>query len=235
MPVIRKTKWIYDGLAGDEQEALRAEVNLGAALAAELHGATRPANDPTVTPLLDMLCQRLASCVSNKQRTFHCEATQDETPNAIALPGGFVFLSHSLVDLCERQPDELAFVIGHEMGHIIRRHAWDRMLNETMSRVATAVGNRAGVPGGWLRKNGLDVLQSAHSRDRELEADELGLRLAIAAGFPLGGAITVLQRIERLGSDPGVLGAYFASHPPASERQSRLQLIAQPLSRSSNG
>lgn len=235
IPAIRKTKWIYDGLAGSEDEALRAESRLGTALAAELRTATQPANDPALTPWLAELCQRLTACVRDKRRAFHCEAIQGESPNAMALPGGFVFINHALVELCERRPDELAFVIGHEMAHIIRRHAWDRMLNEAMLRVASTVGGRAGVLGGWLRQNGRQVLQSAHSRDRELEADELGLRLAVAARFAPGGAIALLQRIEPLERNPDVLGQYFASHPPASERMARLQAISRQLSASQGG
>jgi predicted Zn-dependent protease len=230
IPAIRKTKWIYDGLAGSEEEALQAESRLGTALAAEVRTATQPARDPALTPWLAELCQRLAACVRDKKRTFHCEAIQGESPNAMALPGGFVFLSHTLVELCERCPDELAFVIGHEMGHIIRRHAWDRMLNEAMLRVASVVSARTGVLGGWLRQNGQRVLQSAHSRDRELEADELGLRLAVAARFAPGGAIALLKRIEPLEGHPDVLGQYFASHPPASERMAHLRAISQQLS-----
>lgn len=229
IPAIRKTKWIYDWLAGSEDEALRAETNLGGALAVELRATTQPVSDPTLTPLATQLCQRLAACVRDPHRTFHCEVINGDAPNAIALPGGFVFINHSLVELCERRPDELAFVIGHEMGHIIRRHAWDRMLNEALLGVAATVGARAGVLGGWLRQNGRQVLQNAHSRDRELEADEFGLRLAVAARFAPGGAIALLQRIEQLGSDPGILGQYFASHPAASERMTHLQAMARRL------
>jgi len=229
VPAIRKTKWIYDGLAGDEDEALRAETGLGSALAAELRAASQPVNDPDITALVGGLCQRLQGSVRDQRRVFHSEVIRGNSPNAMALPGGFVFISHSLVDLCERCPDELAFVMAHEMAHIIRRHAWDRMVNQTMLRAAAVVTARAGVLGGWLRQSGLGLLQSAHSRSCELEADELGLRLAVAAGFAPNGAIALLRRIERLGNDPGILGQYFASHPPAAERIARLE----PLTRGS--
>ena len=139
------------------------------------------------------------------------------------------------MELCERRPDELAFVIGHEMGHIIRRHAWDRMLNQAVLRAASTVGTRAGVLGGWLRQNGGSVLQSAHSRDSELEADEFGLRLAVAARFAPDGAITLLQRLEPLAREPDVLGQYFATHPPAAERIAHLRAIARRLSGSRPG
>lgn len=231
VPVIRKTRWIYDGLAGDEEASLRAENELGRTLAAEVRAATPRGHDPAIAVLVNELGQRLRRPLRDQRREFHCEVIGGESPNAMALPGGFIFVSRSLVEWCERQPDELAFVIGHEMAHIIRRHAWDRMVNQTVLRAASVVTARAGVLGGWVRQNGLGLLRSAHDRTRELEADELGLRLASAAGFDPGGAIALLRRIDRLGTDPGLLGQYFASHPPAAERMARLR----PMTRSPGG
>jgi len=221
IPAIRKTRLIYEGLTGDEDEALCAEAKLGRELAAELRAATRPTDDPTLTSLADELCQRLAPG-TDPQRTFHCEVIQDESPNAMALPGGFVFLSDSLVEFCERRPDELAFVIGHEIAHIIRRHAWDRMLNDTMLRAATTVSGRAGMLGAWLRKSGAGLLRSAHSHEQELEADALGFELLVSAQFARAGAIEWLQRLARLDGPAAGVGEYFSSHPPAPERIARL-------------
>jgi len=222
VPTIRKSKWIWDSLTGTEEEALRAEAAFGSALAVELRAATEPASDPQVAALVSDVCRRLGACVRDKRRAFRCEAIRADSPNAMGLPGGFVFVSDSLVNLCERRPDELAFVIGHEMAHVIRRHAWDRMLHEAASRAASVIAVRAGPLGGWLRQKGLVLLQSAHSQDSELEADELGFRLAAAAGFAPGGVIALLQRIERLGPKRAELGQYFASHPPPAERLARL-------------
>ena len=57
---------------------------------------------------INFVALRLALDERAPQRTFHCEVIQDESPNALALPGGFIFIHHSLVDFCERRPDELA-------------------------------------------------------------------------------------------------------------------------------
>lgn len=229
IPTIRKTKWIYDGLAGSEEEAVRAEENLGASLAAELRAVTQPAGDPELATLVSGLCQRLAVKIGDRQRTFRCEVIHDASPNALALPGGYVFINDSLIEFCGRRPTELVFVVAHEMAHVIRRHAWDRMLNDAMMRVVSNLGGRAGALGGWLRTSGIGLLQSAHSRDRELEADELALRLMVAAGYPPDGAIALLQQIDRLGREPGVVSQYFSSHPPASERIANLQRITREL------
>ena len=189
VPAIRKSKWIWDGLTGTEEEALRAEIAAGNALATELRSISTPVSDPAIVTLVETLCRELSSCVRSKGRNFRCEVIRDGAPNAIALPGGFLFLSDSLVELCDRQPDELAFVIGHEMGHIIRKHAWDRMLNETALRVASTVTSRAGQLGAWVREQGIALLRSAHSQDAETVADDFGVQLAAAAGYRAEGAI----------------------------------------------
>jgi len=229
VPAIRKSKWIWDGLAGTEEESLLAEAALGSALANELRAIAEHVDDPGLVNLLDDLCQRLSRCVRDNRRTFRCEVVRDSSPNALALPGGFIFVSDSLLDLCERRPDELAFVIGHEMAHVIRRHVWERMLNEAMLRVASVVTARAGALGGWFRQQGMAVLRSGYSRETEFEADELGLRLAGAARFAPSGTTVFLQRVGWLERTPAELGQYFRSHPPAAERMARLApLVGQP-------
>ena len=230
VPALRKSKWIWDGLAGTDEEALRAETALGNTLAVELRALAGSVNDPGLAAMLAGLCQRLSACVRDKHRTFRCELIHDISPNAVALPGGFLFVSDSLAELCERQPDELAFVIGHEMAHVIRRHVWERMLNEAALRVASAVTARAGRLGGWFRQQGLGLLRSAYSGDSELEADELGLRLVAAVGFAPAGAMAFLQRIQRLGATPADLGPYLGSHPAASERMARLAPVVRQIS-----
>ena len=234
VPAIRKSKWIWDGLTGDEEESLRAETALGKSLAAELLRATAPSNDTAGAALTHEVCLRLSSCVKNKGRNFHCEVIHDNTANAMSLPGGFIFLSDSLLSLCERQPDELAFLIGHEMGHVIRGHAWKRMVRESLLRAASSVTVQSGALGAWVRQQGIALLRSAHSRDAETEADELGCRLAAAAGFAPEGALLLLQRVERLGQATVQPGAYLASHPPAAERIAQLQPLCQQL-RSTSG
>ena len=230
VPAIRKSKWIWDGLTGTEEEALRAEIAAGTTLATELRNISTPVSDPTIVTLLGGLCHRLSECVKSKGRTFRCEVIQDSAPNAVALPGGFLFISDSLVELCDRRADELGFVMAHEMAHVIRGHAWNRMLNEAALRMASTVTARAGALGAWVRQQGTVLLRSAHSQGAEIEADELGIQLAAAAGFQPEGAIAFLRRIEPLSQQAVQIGPYFASHLPASERIARLQPLVRQLS-----
>lgn len=230
IPAIRKSKWAWQNVAGEEDQALASERTFGSSLATELRASSKPPRDPRSSQFVADICQKLHAGVQDKRRLFHAEAIQLDPPNAMALPGGFIFVSESLIEFCGEQSAELAFVIGHEMGHIVRGHAWDRMVSQTASRVASAVTLRAGPLGHWLRQTGLGMMQNAHSRDAEAEADILGVRLAVAGRFHAGGAITLLRRLEQLQPEEVEgLGAYFSSHPPAKERIAALLPLCQKL------
>ncbi len=222
VPTYRKSKWIWDGLTGTEAEALQAERDLGETLAAELRLATEILDEPELLNWLRGICHRLQASIDQAGFTYHCELMQGEHPGTIGLPGGYLFVSRSLIDFCEGSVDEVAFVIAHETAHVIRRHTWDRMIQQSALRAATFAAGRAGFLSAWVRQQGLPMLRSAHGKDIEFKADQDGVGLVRAAGYDPNGAISFLKRIERMGTDPEVLGEYLASHPAPAERISRL-------------
>jgi predicted Zn-dependent protease len=233
IPAARKTKLIYNGLAGTEEESLQAEIALGKELAAELRETLRPYPEAAAQAHRAEITRRVAGCLRDKTRAFSVELFEDAVPNAIALPGGLLFLSDSLLSFCNKQPEELAFVVGHEMAHVVRKHTWDRLINETALRVASALTSRLGMLGTWVRQEGLMLLRSAHAKRCELEADELAFRLAAAAGYGTEGAFAFLARIGRQQSRE-TLGPYMSSHPNPAERIATLRKLAQSLAASGN-
>jgi len=221
-PGVRKGKWLWSSLTGTTAEALRAEYEVGRDMAQEVRRQLGTDDDPDTARLVQDIGRRLAGCVTEKARTFEVAVVRGQAPNAFALPGGFVFVTRPLVALCERREPELAFVVAHEMAHVLRGHALDRVLSDSATAAASrAVAGRTGL-GAWVRHVGVKYLTGAYSRDRELGADELGARLADAAGYGREGAVRLLERLDRLRSeglaDALGLGQYFASHPPTAER-----------------
>jgi beta-barrel assembly-enhancing protease len=227
IPAVRRSQWIWQDLTGSEEDVARAERALGEALAVEVRAVSQRVDDPELSRWMDDLTRSVASRVKKARCSFHCDILQTDSPNAMALPGGFIFVSLALIELCDRQPDELAFVIGHEIAHVVRGHARERIRNETALRAASAVTARAAPMLGWVQHKGLALLRSAYSRDREFEADELGYRLALAAGFQADGAIQLLERIDRLAPPLDPPGEYFSSHPPASDRIAALRALSE--------
>ena len=226
----RKAKWIWESVAGGEDDAIRAEQAVGRDMAAVVRERSPGPAAPDVQALLDGVASTLAGRVRNRVHRFEVAALAGGHPTAFALPGGFIFVAAPLVDLAGRGRDELAFVIAHEMAHVMRRHAMERLLSrKAISAVALATpAARAIAP--WLRNVGVRWLENAYSREQEFEADELGALLMRAAGFDVRGAVRILERLGCLdpAGDPPGPAAYLSTHPPVRDRIRRLRDLLDP-------
>ena len=224
----RKVKWLWESAAGSEDDAIRAEQGVGRDMAAVFLEQQPRTPDEELQAFLDGIRRELAAAVRNELHRFHVTSVEDDHPTAFALPGGFIFVARSLVELCEQDREELAFVLAHEMAHVIRRHAIDRLLREKAVSVASLAAPGRGALTSWIRKVGFQWLERAYSRDQEFEADELGMLLMQAAGFDPAGAVRLLQRLNGLDRtpDPLGLGPYLSTHPPVDDRVLKLRHLA---------
>jgi predicted Zn-dependent protease len=223
-PQLRKANWVYHSLTGTEADAVRAEYAVGRDLAWAMAQQMEVERDPDVARFLDDLGARLAACVADRDRRFYFRAVRAPEVNAFALPGGFIFLTRSLLELCDWDCDETAFVMGHEMGHVLRQHAIERIMANSVLRTALSKFSLGkGLLGVPLTGLLTQLLNQGYSREQELDADLLGVRLAAAAGFDAGRATWLLARLATQASDPATLGSYFASHPPFGVRIQNVQ------------
>ena len=213
----RQAKWMWSWLSGTEAEAIQAEYEYGfecaRQFAAQFSGnAPREKQD-----VVAAVGARLADAVKDRRREFRFTLVRASVSNAYALPGGFVFITEPLVDLCGQDRDELAFLLGHEMGHVLCGHAKSQLTAQTFLRAVTARLAGAGL---MLRQ----LMNKGYSRELELEADREGARLAAAAGFDPRAAAHALRRLALVSSDHAGLTEYFSSHPPLAERVQKLDL-----------
>jgi len=218
-PKLRKARWLWASAAGTEADTIRLEQGVGLDLAREARQQLQMDTDPRTRAVLDEIGPRLAARVTNKLRAFCFEAFLCGEPNAFALPGGYVFIGRPILDLCDWNEHEVAFILGHEMGHVLKGHAIDRIMTNSAIAAAAKAPIRSPL-GVWLRNVGVRFLETAYSRDNELEADRLGVRLAAAGGYDPQGAIRLLGRLGQLheSPDPLTLGEYFSTHPTAEVR-----------------
>jgi predicted Zn-dependent protease len=182
-PKVRKAKWFWQSIAGTEADAIKVEHEVGQDLAREIRRQLELDQEPQAEQILSEVGRRLAARVANKYRTFRFETVKGTEPNAFALPGGFIFVTRSLMELCRWNHDEIAFILGHEMGHVIKGHAMARIISNSAITTASRAAPVRGVLAGWLRRVGVQFLESAYSQDLESEADKLGVRLVAAAGY----------------------------------------------------
>lgn len=220
----RRARWMWQSVAGSEDDAIRAEYSVGRDMAAVVREQTSCQPDDDGQVLLNEIGQQLSGSVRNRLHRFTVTLVGEDQPIAFALPGGFVFVAQGLVQLCKHDRDELAFVVAHEMAHVIRRHAIDRLVSQKVLSVASLASPGRGVLAPWIRKVGLHWLERAYSREQEFEADELGVLLMRAAGFHFEASVRLLHRFSGLdtGSNYSSLGAYWSTHPPVGERVERL-------------
>ena len=228
-PPLRQANWIFRSLTDTEAEALRAENAVGRDLASALLQQKELDRDPAIEAVLVDLKYRLAKGVRNRQRRFQFFAVKAAEINAFALPGGFVFMTRPLLEFCNWNQAELAFILGHEMAHIVQGHVMDRLLANSMIRATvgrlTPVGGLLGQPVVALAAN---LLNQGYSQDTELEADQVGLQLAARAGFDPTAAARLFARLRTLGGDRSPLSGYFSSHPPLDVRIRQLAHHTRP-------
>jgi predicted Zn-dependent protease len=219
-PKIRKGQWIWHSLTGSADDAVTAEYHVGCDIAAALRTEVSCDQSSDDAVLIQKIGKELSGRVANKLRRFNFEIITDGPPNAFALAGGFVFVTRSMLDLCNRNEDELAFIIAHEMAHIIRGHSIDRIVSNTAFSVLSKRIPGSGAIGSWLRGTGLKLLESAYSQQNEFTADELGTKLALAGGYDKAAGEKLLMRLAQTseGPDDKSLAKYFATHPPFNER-----------------
>jgi len=170
---------------------------------------------------------RLEGRLTNKDRRWRLVSIAVDSPGAFALPGGFLYVTHSLLELCEYNEDELACIVGHEMGHVVHGHAMERITNQLLTSAATQAARiPAGLLSQWIVSTGANLLFSAYSQDQEFQADEFGARLAAAAGYDPRGAIRALERFQRIEPEKDKpLAEYFSTHPPSADRIERLNRL----------
>ncbi|MHC4726975.1 MAG: M48 family metallopeptidase [Planctomycetota bacterium] len=219
-PKVRKVRWFWQSIAGTEAEAIKIEYEVGLDLAREVKSQLEIDRQQQTEKILNEISRRLTACVVNQSRKFNFEAVKGAEPNAFALPGGFIFVTNSLMELCQFNHSEIAFILGHEMGHVIRGHAMNRIISNSAISTASRVAPVRGALSGWLRNVGVKFLISAYSQDMESEADKLGVRLGAAAGYDPQACVRLLSRLAKLSKPVGQfdLGSYFSSHPPFDER-----------------
>lgn len=119
-PRVRRAQWVWQSVFGTEDDILAAENLVGNDLAAEVLHQICLCPDEDLTRTVCGLGADLVRFLVNQRRRFHFYVIEMPSPNAFALPGGHVFVSRSILDLCRGQQDQMAFVLAHEMAHVVR-------------------------------------------------------------------------------------------------------------------
>ncbi|MFY8209936.1 MAG: M48 family metallopeptidase [Caulobacter sp.] len=184
--------------------------------------------EPRKNARVQAVGQRVINAAGLASRPWDYAVFLDEAPNAFVLPGGHVGVTVGLLTLVEND-DQLAAVIGHEAGHVVARHAAERVSQETTSKVLLGIAKAAAGGtefGKLLKDHGDDAtrygLLLPFSRKQELEADKLGVDFMQRAGYRPREAVKLWRNMQALdgGKSGGELGS---THPSDAVRIQELE------------
>lgn len=211
------------------------EYYLGRTVAANIMGLYRLSEDPALLKYVNLVGKAVA-LNSPKPEIFggyHFAVLDSPEINAMACPGGIIFITKGLVGLLKSE-DELAAVLAHEVGHVINRDGINAVKSARWTQALAVLGSAAaqqyGSEGfgqlvGLFEGSVEDVVKTlvvnGYGRSRELAADRSAASILMASGYDPGALIRVLEYYkQREGSDNT---GFFKTHPGTSERINGLE------------
>ena len=199
------------------------EVQMGQEYAQQINSQLPIVSDPEVNRYINLLGDQIASKTSRADLDWRFYVVDSREVNAFAVPGGFIYVNRGLIERTG-QLDELAGVLGHEIGHVVRRHSVQQMEKQTKTGVAVELGCRltdlcnSEVARAAIQVGGA-ALFARYSREDEAEADSEAVAYVIDAGIDPQGIPTLFKRlIEERRRSPGRIEGFFASHPLEEDR-----------------
>jgi predicted Zn-dependent protease len=180
-------------------------------------------DDPRLMSL-DELVSRLARHWPETAYDFRVEIDDSPDLNAMAFPGGLIVVTSGLLETVESE-NELAFVIGHEMGHFRNRdHIRHLGRGVAVSVLLAGLGYANANTG--VSASIADLAARGFSRRQERKADEFGLAMLQAEYGHVAQAWRFFERIDAEGSSVPGLVSYLATHPSPRNRVERLVALA---------
>lgn len=174
------------------------ELRQGQRMHQELVDAGMIFDDEELTAYVREVGERMAGVSQDHRRIdYHFHVLDDAAVNAMAFPGGYIYISRGLLGYLENE-SQLAAVLGHEVGHVSARHV---ARQQRAGRTSTVLSAVAGIltGSGAIYQVGQaygQMLVSGYGREMELEADALGAEYLARAGYDPNAMLQVLQVLK---------------------------------------
>jgi len=202
------------------------EVAIGRAAAAQVEKRERLCKDPVINGYVSWVGQKIAKVADRKDVKYHYKVIESDELNAFSLPGGWVYVYTGLLKHLKNEAD-LAFVLGHETGHIVGRHAIRRLqliygINILLS--LTLGGKRLSPLESEVLKALYQIVVAGYSRKEEFEADAMGAYYTGKAGWnPIASIETIKILDSLLEFKPSGITELFMDHPTNRKRIENLK------------
>jgi len=217
------------------EEAVSASKQAYVQMLEPLEKAGRINTDPALTARVQRITDRLVGVAvkmfpATRDWEWSVKVIDDpKTVNAWCMAGGRMAIYTGLIQQLEPTDDELAQVMGHEIAHALANHTAEKMSVALATMVGiTAVGVAAGEEhrGAALAGAALAAklaVELPNSRTAEAEADRIGIELAARAGYDPRAAVTLWEKMARLGG--GRVPEFLSTHPAPENRIESLRAL----------
>ena len=204
------------------------EVQMGQEYAQQINAQLPIVQDPEVNRYINVLGDSISRLTSRSDLDWHFFIVDSKEVNAFAVPGGFVYVNRGLIERADKM-DEVAGVLGHEIGHVVRRHTIKQMekaqganVGITLACVLTGVCNSQ-VAGAAIQIGG-GALFARFTRQDEAEADQEGFTNVVRAGISPEGMVSMFRKLlEERKNRPAGVEAWFITHPLEEDRIAAIQ------------
>jgi predicted Zn-dependent protease len=215
------------------------EIQMGRQAAQQIPEQLGLVEDREITEMVRTLGLQMARASERPELPWEFHVVDSPVVNAFAIPGGFIYLTRGILAHMNTEA-ELAGVMGHEIGHVTARHSAQQISRSQLAGLGIGL-SMVFVPEvrpfGDLLQGGLGLLFLKFGRDDETEADRLGVRYALDAGYdprPVAGLFDVLARMRV--NEGAVIPNWLSTHPdPADRGQKILDLAREMAPDSSDG
>jgi predicted Zn-dependent protease len=201
--------------SGAQAQGLLTDVEklIGEQVARALRDSSGVDDDPLLRNWVQRVGRSVAEQSTRQDVRYQFRILGTDAANALAAPGGYIFVTRGLLDTIDSD-DELAAVLGHEVGHVQKKHAMQQIGANVLFLVLSSRIDDSRVRTGATVFNILRTLNK--SREMEAQADEVGLGLTQEAGYDPHGLVSFF---EGLGSgNQSRIAEYFSTHPSPKNR-----------------
>lgn len=201
----------------------KIEKTVGDATASSVEQQYQVSTDPLLNQWVTSAGHTLHSYVLRQDVPYEFKVLDADLVNAFAAPYGHIYVTTGLLDFAQSE-DEVWAIIGHEIGHVARRHGMSDLKRNLAYSLGVALVGGSSETLGAVAGAGVGLLSLKYSRDQEYEADDVGRRLTFAAGHDPRGNVDFFQRLmERYEKDqPSSIEIMFQTHPPSRDRADRM-------------
>jgi predicted Zn-dependent protease len=201
----------------------QSEVQMGSEYAAQIEKELPLVRDAEVLSYINLVGDSLARVVDDRALTWHFNIVNSRDFNAFAVPGGYIYINRGLIERANNL-SEVAGVIGHEIGHITKRHSIKQMQKAQGANVGVGVACiLTNICNSEASQAAINIAASGifakFSRDDETEADEEGVKTLARAGIDPQGMPDMFQiLLNERKTRPDQVSVFFASHPMEEDR-----------------